>query len=234
MKQLMQRSWLSKRLSNNIGRNDRFFRSLFGVGMVMAGWLLQIPEIFWPGIYFIVTATFKFCPNYAIFNFNTLGDEEPKTTIPWEVFLDLLPNRGKTPFELDQTNAEISNNATWTSRVPLPTDSKVVRPDSAELKSASSLDEPDIQSKKATKFIPNIDYYLPPDLTKALIKDIEKNALDEMLVVRFYENFFGCKTSIEPAAHLNIYVCQFPHKTIRLEFSRLKAGLLDRLHESAH
>lgn len=209
-------------------------RSLAGAALVLAGWLMQIPEAFWLGMFLIVTATFKFCPNYAIFNFNTLGDEETKTTIPWEVFLDLLPNRGKTQSALDQTNADNLDATTWTSRVQSSTDSKSIGLDSSESKQTNGLDEPDLSFKKTTKFIPNIDYYLPPELTQALIKDIEKNALDEMLVVRFYENFFGCKISIEPVAHLNIYVCQFPHKTSRLEFARLKAGLLDRLHESGH
>ena len=234
MKQMTQRSWLSKRLSNNIGRNDRFFRSLVGVGMVMAGWLLHIPEIFWPGIYFIVTATFKFCPNYAIFNFNTLGDEEPKTTIPWEVFLDLLPSRGSSFSSLDSSADAAVEVANQISRVPLANGPSQSGLDTPVKKTTSEGSAPEKQIKKPAKFFPNVDYFLPPELTHALIKDIEKNALDEMLVVRFYENFFGCKISIEPAAHLNIYVCQFPHKTIRLEFSRLKAGLLDRLHESGH
>jgi hypothetical protein len=72
-------------------------------------------------------------------------------------------------------------------------------------------------------------YSLPPELTHALIQDIEKNALDEVLLVRFYENFFGCKISIEASGYLNVYVCQFPGKSTRLDFSKLKSSLLQRL-----
>ena len=72
-------------------------------------------------------------------------------------------------------------------------------------------------------------YSLPPELTSALIRDIEKNALDEVLLVRFYENFFGCKISIEASGYLNVYVCQFPGKSTRLDFSKLKSSLLQRL-----
>jgi hypothetical protein len=76
-------------------------------------------------------------------------------------------------------------------------------------------------------------YSLPPELTSALILDIEKNALDEVLLVRFYENFFGCKISIQASGYLNVYVCQFPDKSIRLDFSKLKASLLTRLQATA-
>ena len=74
-------------------------------------------------------------------------------------------------------------------------------------------------------------YSLPPELTSALIRDIERNALDEVLLVRFYENFFDCKISIEDSGYLNVYVCQFPGKSTRLDFSKLKSNLLNRLHE---
>ena len=76
-------------------------------------------------------------------------------------------------------------------------------------------------------------YSLPPELTSALIQDIEKNALDEVLLVRFFENFFGCKINIEASGYLNVYVCQFPGKTTRMDFSKLKSSLLKRLHEQA-
>ncbi len=87
---------------------------------------------------------------------------------------------------------------------------------------------------KAPPSLAPVSFRLPPDLTQALIQDIEKNALDEILMVRFFENFFGCKISIQSAAHLNVYVCQFPDKTTRLDFSKMKANLLQRLHETAH
>jgi hypothetical protein len=87
------------------------------------------------------------------------------------------------------------------------------------------------QAPKATLVSNAPSYGLPPELTTALIQDIEKNALDEVLLVRFYENFFGCKVSIQASGYLNVYVCQFPDKSTRLDFSKLKASLLKRLHE---
>lgn len=87
--------------------------------------------------------------------------------------------------------------------------------------------------KKETLVSQPPTYSLPPELTSALIQDIEKNALDEVLLVRFYENFFDCKISIEASGYLNVYVCQCQGKTTRLDFSRLKSSLLKRLHEQA-
>ncbi|NDC60785.1 MAG: DUF2892 domain-containing protein [Betaproteobacteria bacterium] len=77
-----------------------------------------------------------------------------------------------------------------------------------------------------------VAFQLPPELTQALIKDIEKNGLDEVLVVRFFENFFGCRVTVIPVGHLNKYSCQLPDKTLSLDFAQLKAKLLARLQET--
>ena len=78
-----------------------------------------------------------------------------------------------------------------------------------------------------------MSFSLPPELTQALIQDVERNALDEVLVIRFYENFFACKITVEQSGHLNSYACRFPDKTIRLDFAKLKAQLLNKLKETA-
>lgn len=93
--------------------------------------------------------------------------------------------------------------------------------------------EPVQRTPKASPTIVPVAFSLPPELTQALIKDVERNALDEVLVIRFFENFFGCKITVEQAGHLNSYVCRFPDKTINLNFAKLKAQLLVRLKETA-
>jgi hypothetical protein len=75
-------------------------------------------------------------------------------------------------------------------------------------------------------------YQLPVELTQVLIQDIQKNALDEMLVVRFFENFFHCSISIQPSGHLQSYVCKYPDKTVSMNFAQLKQSLLQRLREN--
>ena len=232
MSQTQQVSWLSQRLKNNIGRNDRFVRSLAGAGLVLAGWLVNIPEAFWFGLFLSVTATFKFCPNYAIFDFNTLGPDEVKTVIPWEEFLDLLPANGKVA-----ANESVIPDATDDGK--LHAKKAIAKgPESTEVQATVSANQQartasDVSRKiKPAKALHVVEFSLPNELTHALIRDIEKNALDEMLVVRFFENFFGCKISIQAAAHLNIYVCKFPDSSMRLDFANLKARLLARLHET--
>lgn len=90
------------------------------------------------------------------------------------------------------------------------------------------------RTPKAAPNIVPVAFSLPPELTHALIQDVQKNALDEVLVIRFFENFFGCKISVEQVGHLNSYVCKFPDQTVTLNFAKLKAKLLDRLQETAH
>jgi hypothetical protein len=197
LNRVKQVSWLSHRLRNNIGRHDRFLRSLLGAALVLVAWLFLMPEAFWLGMFLIVTAAFRFCPNYVFFNFDTLNAEDQKTVIPWQEFLDLFPPVPQAP-------------------TPAPKQSALVS-------------APDV---KETPVVAKARFSLPPELTHALIQDIEKNALDEVLLVRFYENFFGCKISIRSAAHLNVYVCQFPDKEKRLDFAHLKSTLLDRLRET--
>ena len=193
-----QVSWLSHRLRNNIGSHDRFLRSLLGAALVLVAWLFQWPEAFWLGMFLIMTAAFRFCPNYVIFNFNTLNAEDGKTVVPWQEFLDLFPPPPPLPPATPPTPS-----------VPLSAPPLKAKPVSAP-----------------------VHFSLPPELTQALIRDIEKNALDEILLVRFYENFFACKINIEQVAHLNIYVCRFPDKTTRIDFAKLKAMLLSRLYET--
>ena len=199
MNRVKQISWLSRRLQNNIGGHDRFLRSLLGATLVLVAWLFQLHEAFWLGLFFILTAAFRFCPNYVFFNFNTLNTEDQKTVIPWQEFLDLFP----------------------------------VAPQAAPPALTTATPNSAPQAKSASVIAP-APFSLPPELTHALIKDVEKNALDEILLVRFYENFFGCKINIQSAAHLNIYVCQFPNQTTRLDFAQLKANLLKRLKETVH
>lgn len=234
MAQFQHTSWLSRRLQNNLGSTDRFVRSFLGAASVMAGWLMNIPEAFWLGMFLIVTATFKFCPNYAIFNFHTLGPDEVKTVIPWEEFLNMLPNRGKNRASIEEASAPTDvDTPPPQGHVSRIEPSNTVAPENLVKPAIPAGEESLLQKKKSVKQIPSLDFVLPPELTHALIKDIEKNALDEMLVVRFYENFFNCKISIQPVAHLNVYICQFEDHTTRLDYTKLKAMLLDRLYQTA-
>ena len=195
--QVKQVSWLSHRLRNNMGSHDRFLRSLLGAALVLVAWLFQLPEAFWLGLYLILTAALRFCPNYAIFNVDTLSAGEQKNSIPWAELLELLPpTDSATPAE--------------TSAKPL----------------ATAASNTVVAAKPAA-------FSLPPELSHALLHDIERNAIDEILMVRFYENFFGCRIKIEQAAHLNIYVCQFSSHTSRLDFAKLKSQLLQRVQETA-
>ena len=197
MSQVKQVSWLSHRLRNNIGSHDRLLRSLLGAVLVLVAWLFELPEAFWLGLYLILTAALRFCPNYAIFNVDTLYAGEQKTTIPWAELLELLP----------------------------PTDSAT--PAETPAKPLATAASNTVVAAKPAAFS------LPPELSHALLHDIERNAIDEILMVRFYENFFGCRIKIEQAAHLNIYVCQFPSHTSRLDFAKLKSQLLQRVQETA-
>ena len=197
MSQVKQVSWLSHRLRNNIGSRDRFWRSWLGAGLVLLAWLFELPEAFWLGFFLILTAALRFCPNYAIFNTDTLSAGEQKNSIPWAELLALLPTTDST------TPAESAPKPLAT---PAPNTTVAAKPPT---------------------------FSLPRELSHALLHDIERNAIDEILMVRFYENFFGCRIKIEQAAHLNIYVCQFASHTSRLDFAKLKSELLHRVRETA-
>jgi len=71
---------------------------------------------------------------------------------------------------------------------------------------------------------------LPPDLTLQLAEDLKNNALDEMLVLRFYENFFDCRISIVQQ-HVNNYRCDFQSYSQTYGFAELKQQLLDKLEQ---
>jgi hypothetical protein len=70
---------------------------------------------------------------------------------------------------------------------------------------------------------------LPPDLAQQLVDDLNNNTLDEMLVLRFYENFFACRISIVQQ-HVNNYRCDFKDSSQSFGFAELKQQLLDKLH----
>ena len=179
----------------NVGQVDRMVRMLMGIGCLLIAWMFDFPWAFWGGMAFLITAAVGICPIYALFKISTLALDGPKTVIPWEEFLDLLP--AKPEPDIVQAPAPVQ-------RTP----------------------------KAAPPIVP-VAFRLPPELTQALITDVQRNALDEMLVVRFYENFFGCRIGIEQSGHLSVYVCKFPNQTITLNFAKLKGQLLERLQETA-
>jgi len=73
-------------------------------------------------------------------------------------------------------------------------------------------------------------FTLPPDLAQQLVDDLNNNTLDEMLVLRFYENFFDCRISIVQQ-HIHTYRCDFQNSSQTYGFADLKQQLLDKLHE---
>ena len=73
-------------------------------------------------------------------------------------------------------------------------------------------------------------FTLPPDLAQQLVDDLNNNTLDEMLVLRFYENFFDCRISIVQQ-HIHTYRCDFQNSHQTYGFADLKQQLLDKLHE---
>jgi len=77
---------------------------------------------------------------------------------------------------------------------------------------------------------PSHSFSLPPDLTLQLADDLKNNALDEMLVLRFYENFFDCRISIVQQ-HVNNYRCDFQDSSQTYGFAELKQQLLDKLEQ---
>lgn len=77
---------------------------------------------------------------------------------------------------------------------------------------------------------PRPSFTLPPDLAQQLVDDLNNNTLDEMLVLRFYENFFDCGISIVQQ-HIHTYRCDFQNSHQTYDFADLKQQLLDKLHE---
>lgn len=77
---------------------------------------------------------------------------------------------------------------------------------------------------------PRTSFTLPPDLAQQLVDDLNDNTLDEMLVLRFYENFFDCRISILQQ-HVNNYRCDFQSSSQTYGFAELKQQLLDKLEE---
>ena len=82
------------------------------------------------------------------------------------------------------------------------------------------------------KVKPSSTFTLPADLCLQLIEDIRNNALDEMLVLRFYENFFDCRISIVQQ-HIHTYRCDFQNASQNCSFADLKTQLLEQLQEQA-
>lgn len=85
--------------------------------------------------------------------------------------------------------------------------------------------EPKVNSVEA---ITPLIFTLPAELSLQLIEDLNNNALDEMLVLRFYENFFDCRISIVQQ-HIHHYRCDFQHSSQTYSFAELKVQLLERL-----
>jgi hypothetical protein len=77
---------------------------------------------------------------------------------------------------------------------------------------------------------PRPSFSLPPDLAQQLVDDLNNNTLDEMLVLRFYENFFDCRISIVQQ-HIHTYRCDFQNSSQTYGFADLKQQLLDKRHE---
>jgi len=76
-------------------------------------------------------------------------------------------------------------------------------------------------------------FTLPAELSLQLIEDLNNNALDEMLVLRFYENFFDCRISIVQQ-HIHRYRCDFQHSSQTYDFAELKAQLLVLLQDTSN
>lgn len=92
------------------------------------------------------------------------------------------------------------------------------------------LDEPKpVEAPSPVIAKPRPSFTLPPDLAQQLVDDLNDNTLDEMLVLRFYENFFACRVSIVQQ-HVNNYRCDFQNSSQTFTFAELKQQLLDKLH----
>lgn len=65
---------------------------------------------------------------------------------------------------------------------------------------------------------------------QALIAQLQKNALDEIVVVELYEKFFGCKVKIING-WVNSYAVQSGKKAIHLDFVKLKSRIIEHLEQ---
>jgi hypothetical protein len=205
----------------NISESDRFGRILAGVVLVILDWLFTFPILFWLGIGLLLSAAFQFSLLYAIFRFSTHKTLPEKPAVPWEEFLDLYPAKIEDEKQ-ETTSLDTVQVAT------LPMDEK----SSAEIALEPARQPAKTKQPLSAKAVAAKHYQLPVELTQVLIQDIQKNALDEMLVVRFFENFFHCSISIQPSGHLQSYVCKYPDKTVSMNFAQLKQSLLQRLREN--
>jgi hypothetical protein len=92
------------------------------------------------------------------------------------------------------------------------------------------LDEPkSVEAPSPVIAKPRPSFTLPPNLAQRLVDDLNDNTLDEMLVLRFYENFFACRVNIVQQ-HINNYRCDFQNSSQTYTFAELKQQLLDKLH----
>ena len=62
----------------------------------------------------------------------------------------------------------------------------------------------------------------------SLIDDLIKNSIDEIMLVRIYEEFFNCDIQIMHG-HINAYVCEFTTHTTTLDYPTLKDDLMRAL-----
>lgn len=65
---------------------------------------------------------------------------------------------------------------------------------------------------------------------QALIDQLKKNALDEIVVVELYEKFFGCKVKIING-WINSYAVQSGKKAVHLDFVKLKSRIIEHLEQ---
>ena len=69
---------------------------------------------------------------------------------------------------------------------------------------------------------------IPPDKILELIDLLEKNQLDEMLLLRIYEKIYSCEVTIIHA-HIDTYQCDFGKTTELLDYATLLADLIKAL-----
>ncbi len=74
---------------------------------------------------------------------------------------------------------------------------------------------------------------LTPLARKSLIGDLQKNTIDEVILIRIYERFFDCTVQIVNG-HIHTYECKFDTHTAILDYSTLKDDLLKALHVEHH
>ena len=74
---------------------------------------------------------------------------------------------------------------------------------------------------------------LTPEARKSLIGDLQKNSIDEVILIRIYERFFDCDVQIVNG-HIHTYECKFDTHTATLDYPTLKDDLLKALHVEHH